>query len=505
MKAPAQILTALAIAGAAAYYPLSTRFQEAARLHETAQKRTLIKGTASGDAAGARGKEGAGGKEGDAKKEAAGRIPAGVPAAEADRILRELSGLDGKMMSSRQILALLEKIMSLPASHMEEAQTVIQGSKNPIMGAFLISALYSRWGELDPEAAKVALESSSGGNPIFKFAGAAALAAGWLEKDPDSLLKWLATQPAGGERRGRGPGMGGDMRQIMTESLLTGMGTTDPDTTEKLIASLPQRRRADAVMDMAERDPESDPREAAARAMVEAGDNPEQKEQVNRRLGRLLAERDPKEAIQYASELPENERGDTYRAAMDSWMRKDKAEATKWLKEQTPEVQLSAVQGMRREVGDMSYDEATSWSQQVSPQAGQEVIRMAMQENARRDPEAALRYLPDMTDETRPGGYEQIATEWTRKDAMAASEWIEPLPVGPEKDRAIQGMVQELRRTDPSSSTVWAASVNDEKMRTNLVTENATLWLKREPEAAAAWINETDTLTDDQKDHLLKR
>jgi hypothetical protein len=321
-----------------------------------------------------------------------------------------------------------------------------------------------------------------------------------MEKDPATLLKWLGESKATTGPRGKDR----ELRQVMMESLLMGMAPLDPSTSDMLIASAPQYRRARMIMDMAERDPDADPRAAASRAMMEAGNDKRQREEINRRAGQILADRDPKEALKFAEELPAEERGSTYPATFDSWLRKDKPEALKWLKSQTPEVQTSAVDGMRREVRDMSYDEITRFNRDVSPEAGANVMRIAVDENARRNPQEALRYLPGMSDEQRPNGYQQIASEWTKKDSQAASEWIDPLPPGKEKDSAIQGMTWELRDKDPASSTIWASTVGNSSMREQLVNENARAWLKRDPDAAKEWINGTDTLTDDQRAAILK-
>ena len=129
---------------------------------------------------------------------------------------------------------------------------------------------------------------------------------------------------------------------------------------------------------------------------------------------------------------------------------------------------------------------------------------MGLQQTAQKNPEEALRYLPNVAEDQRPYSYQQIAQSWTKKDPEAASSWIDPMPPGNEKDNAIQGMVEELRTKEPDSSTIWASTIEDEGTRTRLLNENAKLWLKRDRPAAEEWINSTDTLTDDQRAKLLE-
>jgi len=497
MNAPAQVLAAFALAGAVAILPLSARFQEAGFLREKVEKRTAGAPNSGNAMAGtsANGAQKPGPASAPAQDE---RIPPGMPSVNAAEVIAELTALDGKMLSSRRIVELLDKVMSLPESHMEEARAAIENLKNMVLTGFLASALYSRWGELNPEGAKTALEGASkSGNPIFKFAGAAALAGGWMEKDPDAFIKWVTESKEGENQATK------EMRQTMMNAALAGMANIDPATAEKLIASAPKERRAWMIMDMAEKDPNSDPRDAATRALAEAGDDSGQRNSVHWRLARMLADKDPQEAIKYAETLPEKERGNYYQSGFEAWIKKDKAEAIKWVTQQPESVQTDSVRGMRGQFDDMNYDETVKFADQLGRKAGEEVWFTALNEKARKNPEEALAYLPNVPEDRRHFSYQEISNEWTKKNSQAASEWIYDLEPGKEKDHAIEGMVRELKGKEPDSSTIWAASIEDEKMRERLVQENARVWLKRDRPAAEEWINNAENLSDSFKDKLL--
>ena len=499
MNTPAQIITALAVAGTTAFLPLSSQFEEAGNLEQAVQKKAAAVEKAGAAVPAADKKTGAVA----AAVSAAGmeRIPTGVTPAEAGRIIQELAALDGKMPSSRRLMELTGKIMSLPPSHLEEARAVLQEMKSPILGGFLYSALFSRWGELDPEAAKTALEANSTGNPILKFAGAASLAGGWMEKDPDSFIAWVIKDTEGLTPQEKKKQQ--ELRDAMMGGVLSGMSDIDSATAEKLIAASPKDRRPWLIMDMASRDPNADPHDAISRALAEAGDNDGSRRNVLWRAGQMLAERDPKEAIKFAEDQKPGERGQVYQQAMDSWMEKDKPEAMKWLKSQPETVQADAVRGLRGEVRDMSFDDVQKLSSDLNTKAGQEVWSMAVDTKASQNPQEALQYLPHLGDDQRPHGYNEIAQEWTKKDPTAASEWIDGLAVGKEKDHAIQGMVSELRAREPDSSTIWASTLGDEGTRERLVSENAKTWLKRDEAAATEWINSTETISDEVRAKLL--
>ena len=497
MKAPAQILAALAAASALAFLPLTTRFQEAGLLHENAAKRSAVSAVSASGSTPA-GKTAA--TDASQKADAAGRerIPAGLTAAEASRVIADLKALDGKMLPSRRIVELLEAVMLLPESSMEEARAVIEQSKNMVLTGFLASALYSRWGELNPDAARTALEGASkSGNPVFKFAGAAALAGGWMEKDPDAFIKWVTDKKEGEDQAGK------EMRDMMMNSALVGMANLDAATAEKLIAAAPQDRRSDMIMNLAMQDPNADPRDAAARALAEAGDNKGQRGSVHWRLARELAEKDPQEAFKYAETLKPDERGTYYEAGFSSMLKKDKDGALKWIAGQPEDVQTSSIRGMRGRFDDMSYEETVKFADGVSRKAGDEVWASALSEKARKDPQAALTYLPNVAEDRRQFSYSEVATSWTKKDPQATSEWVDSIEPGKQKDYAIQGMVGELRSKEPDSSTIWAASVSDDAMRERLVQENAKVWLKRDRPAAEEWINGAENISEELKTKLL--
>ena len=160
---------------------------------------------------------------------------------------------------------------------------------------------------------------------------------------------------------------------------------------------------------------------------------------------------------------------------------------------------------MRGEVRDMSFDEVQKLTGEVSTRASAEIWSLAVDTKSSKNPQEALEYLPHLGENQRPHGYNEIAQEWTKKDPTAASEWIDGLAVGKEKDHAIQGMVRELRSKEPDSSTIWASTISEEGMRDRLVSENAKTWLKRDEAAATEWINTTDSISDEVRTKLLEK
>jgi hypothetical protein len=295
-----------------------------------------------------------------------------------------------------------------------------------------------------------------------------------------------------------------EMKTRMLEAVVSGMAELDSGTMERLIAAAPADRRPSMILNMAQNDPDADPKEAILRAYAEAGDSQGARDSINWRAGRMLAEKDPQEAIKFAEEHQKpGERSQTYEAAMDSWVKDDKTGAMKWLRGQPEDVQADAVRGLRGELKDMDYDGVAKLTGDLQPKAASNAWEMAMRQTAEKDPAKAVDYLANISEDQRPGSYTELSTSWTKKDPEAASTWVDSLQPGKEKDSAISGMVRELGSKEPDSSTIWASTISDPDTRATQVTAQARNWMRRDEAAATEWINTTETLTPQQKEEII--
>ena len=116
-------------------------------------------------------------------------------------------------------------------------------------------------------------------------------------------------------------------------------------------------------------------------------------------------------------------------------------------------------------------------------------------EAAAREPEKALRLLEQLPDAPRFEAYERYGAIRAGESVVKTSEWLLELPDGAEKDAAISGFVPVLAKSEPDSAIVWAASMQEESTRSELVRQLGSAWLQKAPEAARAWLEQNGNLT----------
>lgn len=81
-----------------------------------------------------------------------------------------------------------------------------------------------------------------------------------------------------------------------------------------------------------------------------------------------------------------------------------------------------------------------------------------------------------------------LVASWMNSDPMAVSRWVSMLPQGSTRDAAISAMVtSQSLKNDPEAATLWAASVNDNTLRTELVTQSLRRWQIHDAVAASRW------------------
>ena len=492
MRPAYQITLGLAVAAAAGAIPVS----EAAR--ELRDRRARLAVTVAGTAASPEAAADAAGTTGGKAAPDASRIPPGVAPADASAVVAALATLDGRLLSAREIIEALDKVMDLPLSHMEDALGMIKDFRNPILSGFLHSALFARWGELDPDAARGKL-TELGSNPFARFAGTASLASGWLEKDPDALVTWLTDKSIKSD-----PKLA-EMQQMMAQSLMSGMMPLDPATAERLIAAAPREDRARLILDVAQNNPDIDITMAGQRALEESR-NPDERAGIHGRIARIIADRgDVRAALDYAAGQGDaRDRSAGYETTLDAWMREDKDEAASWLRGQPVETQREAVKGLRSHVSTLDSKSLASFASTVDPAVQPELWSMGVNAAANRDPADALNFLPHVKEDDRPQSYQTIATAWTKKDPEAASGWVDQLPGGPDKDKAIVGLAGAIGEKEPDSAAIWASTISDEATRAATTQRFAADWLKRDPEAAAQWIQQSPAIPPVQKQILLQ-
>ena len=107
--------------------------------------------------------------------------------------------------------------------------------------------------------------------------------------------------------------------------------------------------------------------------------------------------------------------------------------------------------------------------------------------------------------DARQHAAEGVARAWVTADPVAASAWIATLPAGDARNGATYYLVEGISASDPASAFRWAASIaGDPEKRLHLLQRSVDAWTRSSPDAARAAIGNL-TLTDGERESLLKR
>ena len=80
--------------------------------------------------------------------------------------------------------------------------------------------------------------------------------------------------------------------------------------------------------------------------------------------------------------------------------------------------------------------------------------------------------------------WQAIAGHWLGEDSHQASEWITTLPPGTGRDAAVLTMARHIQTTDPDLSWKWALTLTDPGLKTTTLQEVARQWSRKDASAA---------------------
>ncbi|HZO07764.1 MAG TPA: hypothetical protein VFC77_00190 [Myxococcota bacterium] len=123
---------------------------------------------------------------------------------------------------------------------------------------------------------------------------------------------------------------------------------------------------------------------------------------------------------------------------------------------------------------------------------------------AEKDGAAAMDWLKGLPpDRDLPVVVQETYRKWFTVDLPAASEWIAKQPLEPWLDPAVSTFALWRTAKDPTDALAWAARVQDEKRREQTYGKVMLAWLRRDPAAAQAWLDQAE-LPDATRAHIAK-
>lgn len=374
----------------------------------------------------------------------------------------EIARLPG---NSNRIEALLEFYAGLSPEQLEEEARKLDGlpMNERLMASFL---LFGRWAETDPTAA-MAFSNTMG------FAGGfvrPTILQSWASVDPANAAKYYAANPRefammGMMGGGRGP-MGGQ----------AGAG---------IIAS-----------EWARQDPEA--------ALAWANSLTTEKGQALSSVVGEVAKTDPKKAAEMLAGATGDNLGDAYRAVASQYGAANFSEAQAWIRTLPADDQARALASA---IGGLSNNDPEAASKQLAQmEAGESrdrALANVVEDWARVNPQAAADFVKQQdSEEAQRGALRELMPAWVAQNPAAALTYANSFPAGEVRDSALQSYVWSNNSAAPSEVIKVAETIGDEEDRSRTVGMTAMRWMREDPEAAKAYIEQSTVLSDEAKQRL---
>jgi hypothetical protein len=189
----------------------------------------------------------------------------------------------------------------------------------------------------------------------------------------------------------------------------------------------------------------------------------------------------------------------------DSWAQGDPDAALAWSENLTDPARQNALNATLNTVA--SADPVNAWNTVANLTADDpdraSLMNTVVADWGRSDPAAAVSVLGYLTPAQQNNAINTISRGWVQQDPTAASTWINTLPVGTSRDRAVQNLISsgQAGSYDLSTGMAWASSISTPAAQTNAYQTVILQTARSDPAAAQAAVNAA-TLTDAQRAQL---
>lgn len=331
----------------------------------------------------------------------------------------------------------------------------------------------------------------------------------WIERSPTEAFAWLSGPNAPTDDRGR--------------SLLENMAydlTTDPKTVGTMAdlifksEGLPKQNNIllSLIGSWKDRDPK------ATLAWLDSINGDRRSELIDR-VSSQWGFSDPKTSLEFKLRLPEgSQRTDAIVEALANWAKTTPDDALAWLSQHPGQDYAKAgeaVQGVI--VGNLAKTDLpralVQWRDLPDGAAKSAALNTIAEHWSRADPAAAARWFADQPaanpaeSATKTNCMAKAVQEWSAKDPESALRWIETLP--DQKQRwQVQNSFFNYNRydrdaPDPVARASLLATVQDKDMRSSMLQQHLSQWMRSDYQSARAWLENSDALTPETTARLL--
>ncbi len=305
----------------------------------------------------------------------------------------------------------LEKIIPALAADNPTSTLAVLNNLKPAPDERIYTLLFQRWADHDPVQAiqlRQQTPHQDAGDKIL-----CAIVRAWVDREPDAALNWIKSQP-NSESKNKG-----------LEACIDELTKTDFPRALNLAQSLP---------------------EGAWRSTLIAG------------LFNNWAAKDLEAATKACQQLPDGmAKEKAWESVLNRRIEQDPASAAEPVKDLEPgDYREKAIVELCYRWPDTNAPAALAWGQSLPSEAERVAALGTVVTNwAGKDPQAAMQFVnqhPELSGDVLG----EIAKAWSQSDWSAATNWVENLPNGQQKDAALQALTKTWAQKDPNGMATYA-------------------------------------------------
>jgi hypothetical protein len=287
-----------------------------------------------------------------------------------------------------------------------------------------------------------------------RAAVAASVAQQWAKYDPQALARF-ASMELTGEAKNR----------VLVEAARALIKTGDFYQADQLVKQMPfSSGRSAALEELAARWGKEQP--AAALEWAQRLELPEDRRAAESRiLG--VSGLPVEELVNFANSTSDGEsRTVAINALTNQLVSTDVEAATQWVAK-VPEQYRAGIQGkIAAKLAQSDQVRGTEYAVDIAdPKARLSAIDAITRDIVMKDPRSAARWLESLPPDLRERAAFNTVVMWYDIDSMQASDWINTLPHGKVRDRALVALSSRLTASDPEAAKAVASQIADPALR----------------------------------------
>jgi hypothetical protein len=183
---------------------------------------------------------------------------------------------------------------------------------------------------------------------------------------------------------------------------------------------------------------------------------------------------------------------------MNEYLKEGPEAAIRWaelLPDDVPrEYRHEVFQRVSKQVASRDPELAARWiTEHIGQEYARNTLRLIAAEWRERDPQATFEWLVSLPDGRQRNRvlYNGFA-DWFDEDPRAAQRWLEAETIRPAHDPVLDAFARRLSEKSSRRALHWAQMIEDPMRREKSLTVVGQNWYRKNPEAARAWLEESD-------------